>query len=86
VVRLQAKNSSLALLQSAPSAADGTFRVVNVPAGTYFAVGAIPVAIRNGNSTITSMDFPTAGGLLAAPEVVVQAGDVTGVRGVVNQP
>ena len=64
--------------RQATSANDGTFRVVNVPAGIYRALAAIPIIIRSGNVQSISVSF--AAPLNAGVEIVVHAADVSGLR------
>ena len=81
---LDPRTATAFAMQGRPSAADGTFRVLNVPSGTYKAMAAIPVVIRNGNSTSTSLTFG-ATAAKGAVEVVVQGANLGGVRVVVQQ-
>jgi hypothetical protein len=85
VVQLTQRGSTAMLpLQGGPSAADGTFRITNVPSGPYLAMAAIPVVLRSGNSTATSVTFSAAASK-AAVEIVVQDANLTGVRVAVGQ-
>ena len=76
---------SFELLESAPSATDGTFRIVNVPAGAYRAIAGVPVVTQlPGGGTVRSVNF--RGGFAAPTDVVVQSGNLTDVRVVLPQP
>jgi len=84
-VRL-AQRSSLGgtFYQGSPSALDGTFVIVNVPEGSYFAQAAMPlVTQRPGMSA--SLSFGPAGAP-GSVEVVVQGANVQGVRLVATPP
>jgi hypothetical protein len=63
------------------AAPDGTFRIVNVPNGTYRVSAGIPVI--DGASISLSMRAAVS---VDPPEVIVSGGDATGVRVVVRQP
>jgi hypothetical protein len=80
----QPRSMTMFQLQGGPSARDGTFRITNVPSGTYLAVAAIPVVIRNGNSTSSSVTFGAAASR-AGVEIAVQGANLGGVRVVVGQ-
>ena len=60
---------------------DGTFRIVNVPSGTYRVVAAIPV--RNGSSTSVTLK-PIPG--VSPPEVTVSGAHVAGVHVIARRP
>jgi hypothetical protein len=68
----------LAASFSATARPDGTFQIVNVPAGTYRVQAAMPVVTRTATGVSTSLSFGVAGP--GGPEVVVNGGDVAGVR------
>jgi len=86
LVRLTGFGVSMALLQSTPTANDGTFRIVNVPDGKYVAMGAIPSVVRPGSSLAPNVDFGAFGGRKAGVEFVVQGSDVADLRIVLNRP
>ena len=76
---------SFELLESGPTASDGTFRIVNVPAGAYRATAGIPVVQQlPGGGTVRSVNFRA--GVDTPTEVVVQGSDLTDVRVVLPQP
>ncbi|HEY1304932.1 MAG TPA: carboxypeptidase regulatory-like domain-containing protein [Vicinamibacterales bacterium] len=61
--------------------ANGTFRIVNVPEGTYRVQADVLVVTRSGTGSSTSAWFHGA-----PVEILVQGGDVTGVRVTAGQP
>jgi hypothetical protein len=69
-------------INQARTEADGSFQIPHIPSGTYLLMAAIPVVARSGNSTARSTNFSGA----QPVEVIVQGGDVTGVRVVARQP
>jgi protocatechuate 3,4-dioxygenase beta subunit len=73
-------------LSSAPSDANGRFRITNVPAGTYALMAAVPRVTVNGNGGVSGgLSFGDAARPGAAPEVTIQ-GDTGNLRVVVSQP
>jgi hypothetical protein len=71
----QRGRNSFELLESAPTANDGTFLIVNVPAGAYRAIAGIPVVTQMpGGGTSRSVNY--RGGFDTPTEVVVQGSDV----------
>jgi hypothetical protein len=86
-VRLVTARSSLGVTsyQGSPSALDGTFVIVNVPEGRYFAQAAMPLVIQRPGGMSASLSFGPA----SAPgsvEVVVQGANVEGLRLVATPP
>lgn len=85
VAKLLPRNSgSMALFQSVPTGRDGTFRVLNVPPGTYVAVAGVVTVTRNGNRESTSIEFAPLGGRTGL-EFVVQGSDVGGIQVVLRR-
>ena len=81
----QRGRTSFELLESAPTASDGKFRIVSVPAGAYRAVAGIPIVQQlPGGGTARSVNFRA--GFDTPTEVVVQGSDLTDVRVVLPQP
>jgi len=78
-------SGSLALFQSTPTGRDGTFRVLNVPPGTFVAVAGVVTITRNGNSESTSVEFAPLAGRTGL-EFVVQGNNVTGLQVVLRRP
>jgi hypothetical protein len=66
--------------------ADGTFRIANVPAGTYRIQAAMPVVVRTEKGSSTSVSFGAPGRGPAPAEIFVSGADVAGVQVVVRQP
>ena len=86
-VHLAPARSSLAATgyQGSPSALDGTFVIVNVPDGRYFAQAAMPLVTRRPGGMSASLSFRPAGGPDSVA-VVVQGANVQGVRLVATPP
>src|SRR5262245_55972076 len=86
IVRLAPVRTAFATSSSGePSAGQSSFGVINVPAGTYGAMAAVPNMIRNGRSVSAGLSFGAAARPGAAPEVTIQ-GDMANLRVVVSQP
>ena len=85
-VRL-AQRSSLGgtFYQGSPSALDGTFVIVNVPEGSYFAQAAMPLVTQRPGGMSASLSFGPAGAP-GSVEVVVRGANVEGLRLVATPP
>ena len=65
--------------QASPSALDGTFVIVNVPEGRYFAQAVIPLVVQRSGGVSASVSFGAAGSP-GSVEVLVQGGNIEGLR------
>ena len=84
IVRLAARTPFRTSLQSAQSQSDGSFRINNVPAGTYGVMAAVPFVTRSGAGVSGGLSFGDAARPGVAPEVTIQD-DVANLQVIVDK-
>jgi hypothetical protein len=65
---------------------DGSFRIVNVPQGTYRIQAAVPVVVRTATGSSTSVSFGAPGRGADVAEIVVTGANVSGIQVVAQRP